>query len=406
VNENAPEDHRGSLGGLFQVAAAAGIFLGSVVGYGVLGSLRDSDVAGFCHAYQRPDIEEMAFILMAPGVMFGVGLMVLVLMWLPESAVWLKARGPPDFPGSPCSLADTLDPECEAMRLLTAPDSPPSNDLLAPGWAGLLQVPQALLCGFGMAVAFMLTGINAVMSYAPEFMALVGVRHKMFGACLLMFWNLLATLAALLLVDRVGRRTLLLPALGAMALAVLLLHPLKALMPPELVGPMSFVLLLVFIGGFELGPGTLFWVVCSEVLPARSAALGFSLINAAQCAFSLATTFLFPYLDARLGTKVFYVFGVPAVLVFLHLLVCLPETRCRPKDALTRDMLAGPRTAFLSPAPFWRPLFLPTNRKLCPLNFLWIDFSSYSYCSFVPHDLSDSARVRPTPGRTLPTTAS
>ena len=53
-----------------------------------------------------------------------------------------------------------------------------------------------------------------------------------------------------------------------------------------------------------LSVGTLFWIVCSEVLPAKVTAIGFSLINAAQCSFSLATTFLFPILDEVLGTKV------------------------------------------------------------------------------------------------------
>eukprot|EP00667_Euglena_gracilis_P010068 EG_transcript_10242 len=333
ISEMAPEEYRGSIGSLFQVFSALGIFLGSVVGYLILGANRDLDVAGFCHAFPQADIAAMTLTLVAPGLLFGLSVMSFVLIGLPESTPWLKTQG---------AKWQNRSPDGETASLIDKPASasaePPSPLF---GWQGLLQAPQAVICGLVMAAAFMLTGINAIMSYAPDFMELVGVKHKMFGTCLLMGWNLLSTLLALVLVDRVNRRALLLPSLLFMAVAVLLLHPLRVILPASLAGVSSFLMLLLFITGFETGPGTLFWVVCSEVLPSQVTALGFSLINAAQCTFSLAVTFLFPVLDELLGTKVFFVFGIPGLLVFAYLLFCLPETRNRSKEDITHDMLQG-----------------------------------------------------------------
>ena len=65
------------------------------------------------------------------------------------------------------------------------------------------------------------------MSYAPDFMELGGVKHKMLGSMMLMLWNFIATLVAMALADRVDRRSLLLPSIFCMALAVLIIHPAR-----------------------------------------------------------------------------------------------------------------------------------------------------------------------------------
>jgi hypothetical protein len=62
----------GRIGSLFQAAGALGIFVGSVVGYLILGPMRDLGHAAYCHTFTEQDIASMMLTLMAPGLLLGV----------------------------------------------------------------------------------------------------------------------------------------------------------------------------------------------------------------------------------------------------------------------------------------------------------------------------------------------
>ena len=88
------------------------------------------------------------------------------------------------------------------------------------------------------------------MFYAPKFLALGGVQLKMLGSVVVMLWNFLTTLLAMALVDRVGRRTLLLPCMFVMAVALLLMGPTYAAIHAKFLSSYwCYVPLFAFITG-------------------------------------------------------------------------------------------------------------------------------------------------------------
>ena len=319
TSEVAPAERRGRIASLFPVACALGVLLGSVAGYLVLGEKRDADPVAYCRALPQDTAGPLLLWLVSPGAALGLVLMGLVHFRLPESTVWIKARG-----NSGHGEVSEVHSLIHRSGGTTAESDEPG---VQPRWRGLAQVPQAMVLGLVLAAAFALTGGNAITALSPRFMQLGGTRRTMQGSCLLMLWNLVMTFVAFELVDRIGRRMLLLLSLLGMTISLVAIHPVREFLPDPYLEPASLALLLLFAGSLAGGPGTLFWVVGPEVLPKETTALGFGLINAVQCGFGLATTLSIPALDQWLGTKVFLGLGLLSLLLFFYVLVCLPETQ-------------------------------------------------------------------------------
>jgi len=178
-----------------------------------------------------------------------------------------------------------------------------------------------------------LTGINAVMFYSGLFFDPAHFDQKVLGNVFVMIWNFLSTLIALQLVDRAGRRPLLVLAMGIIFVSLVVLTPFELFVTGNSTKAiLTFICLAAYIAAFEFGPGTLFWVVCNEIFPSGSSA--FPMLNALQWSFTLIITFFFPPLQKLIGVYVFLVFAVPALFTFFFFYFFLPETKGMEKDAL------------------------------------------------------------------------
>eukprot|EP00662_Eupelagonemidae_sp_cell21_P052942 gene52942-38916_t len=131
-------------------------------------------------------------------------------------------------------------------------------------------------------VALQLTGINAVMFYSGKFFDAAHYEHKVLGSVLVMAWNFVATIFAIGLVDRFGRRGLMNLGLLLIAVSITLLTPMD-----EWVHDDSVKAVLCF-----MGPGCLFWVYLPEVAPEGCPLL--PVANGLQWLFTLLVTFAFP----------------------------------------------------------------------------------------------------------------
>eukprot|EP00756_Hemistasia_phaeocysticola_P006372 Hpha_TRINITY_DN13795_c0_g2::TRINITY_DN13795_c0_g2_i1::g.142822::m.142822 len=161
-------------------------------------------------------------------------------------------------------------------------------------------------------VALQLTGISAVMFYSGKFFDAANYQHKVFGGVMVMGWNFITTLIALVLVNRFGRRGLMLRGLFLIAVSICLLTPMDEWIHNDTAkAAMCFACLGLYILGFEIGPGCLFWVYLPELAPAGSPLFAFC--NSLQWLFTLLVTFLFPPLQEAVGGYVFWFFAVPAL---------------------------------------------------------------------------------------------
>jgi MFS family permease len=202
-------------------------------------------------------------------------------------------------------------------------------------------VRLALVVGVGMALIQQITGINAVMYYAPGIFEKAGFDRP--GESLLDDLSLavlltIVTFIASRIVDKFGRRALLLWGLGGMAVALAVLgaaFDLNASIPAA----RWFVLggLLLYIAAFAIGPGPCIWLVIAEIYPIEVRGPAMSIATLASWLAHLLVSSTFPAFSAGVGeANAFFLFGLVTFLSWLFTFGLLPETSGRTLDDIQK----------------------------------------------------------------------
>ena len=292
ISEIAPPERRGRLAAMFQFNIVLGIVL-AFASNAVIGRIVDG-----------PDAWRwMLGVAAVPSFIY-----TLMCLGLPESPRWLamKREG-----GSGKGAADAAEGF----------------------WSWRLRVPIAL----AILVAFFnqLSGINAILYFAPRIFALTGLGEQ---AALLQsvgigITNLVFTFVGLWLIDRLGRRTLLLigsigyiVSLGACAWAFYTHH--ESIVP---------ACIFAFIAAHAIGQGTVIWVLISEIFPNRYRAAGQSLGSATHWVFAALLTTVFPLMVSAFHPGAIFLFfcGMMA-LQLVWVLTKVPETKGVPLEEIQR----------------------------------------------------------------------
>jgi MFS transporter, SP family, galactose:H+ symporter len=314
IAESSPARTRGSLLVAYQVATVAGIMCSYLVDY-----------------------------WLAPWSawrwMFGVSaipaaLVTLVLLRLPDTPRWYAMKGRRE---EAAAVLARIEPEADADAELAA-----IQEALQEERGGsvpqLLRPPyrRAALFVIGLGLLIQLTGINAIVYYTPlifKELGLTGNAALLLVPALVQFVGLLATVAALRIVDRVGRRKVLLAGIATMVVANLLMIAVFAIGLGGGVSGLAFAGILLFIAGFDFGFGALVWVYASESFPAPLRATGSSVMLTADLVGNLIIAQFFLSVLAQIGgVWTFAIFGVLAVVSFFYVLALAPETRGRPLE--------------------------------------------------------------------------
>ncbi len=274
--------------------------------------------------------------------MFGAellpALIFLVLMFLvPESPRWLMKAGKPERAratleriGSAAYASRTLE---EIARTLVKDNNKVSySALLAP------QVRPVVIIGMVLAVFQQWCGINVIFNYAQEIFASAGfdINSTLKSIVATGIINLVFTLAALPLVDRLGRRKLML--LGACGLTVIyvLIAGAYAL---GIMGWPVLVLVLAAIAIYALTLAPVTWVLLSEIFPNRVRGMAISLGTLALWVACFLLTYTFPLLNAGLGAAgSFLLYGVICAMGFVFILRNVPETKGVTLEALEAQL--------------------------------------------------------------------
>jgi sugar porter (SP) family MFS transporter len=319
VSELAPPQTRGMLIGLYQFALTSGIALADLVGYWFAG----------------PQGWRLMFAFgLIPAVLF-----LFMVLTVPESPRWLVAQ-------NRVAEAESVLKSCtdEAGASLLLEDIRVSlMTKMERSWSALWS--PAVRGSLFIAVGFMLlapaTGINAVVYYGPQIFSLAGIgsdKNAIFATLLVAVTNVLATVIALVLVDRVGRKPLLYAGLGGMTVALLVLslsfHKQAAL--GHSMGVIATACLMFFITCYAFSIGPIAWILVSEVFPLRvrgrgvaAASLGFGTSN-----FLVSLTFL--SLIKAAGTSLtFAIGGVFCILTLVFVRYVIPETKGRELESIS-----------------------------------------------------------------------
>jgi SP family arabinose:H+ symporter-like MFS transporter len=197
------------------------------------------------------------------------------------------------------------------------------------GFRELLSGPfrHALLIGFVLAAFSQTSGITALLSFLPEVFSSAGqnTNSAFFQSVLVGIVNLLLTCVAIWLVDRAGRKTLILlgTAIQTIALAgVAYLYFEKGPGLGILVGIMAFV------AGHAIGNGAVCWVIISEIFPTKIRGAAMSVATTAIWIFAYLVNQFFPVMQKYLLSRgTFLIFAAMAAANFVFVAAVVPETK-------------------------------------------------------------------------------
>lgn len=319
ISEIAPPEHRGRLAGMFQF----NIVFGILVAFGSNWLL-----AGVGENAWRWMLGIAAF----PSVLYAVFCFV-----IPESPRWLLTRKNDRAGG--ISVLKLIHPTATAAELeaqanvITAAAS--SQGAGYGFWTWRMKVP--ILIAFLVAFFNQLSGINAILYFAPRIFELTGLGEK---AALLQsvgigVTNLIFTFVGLWLIDRLGRRTLLfigsygyIVSLGLVAWAFFTEH--YNIVP---------YCIFAFIAAHAIGQGAVIWVLISEIFPNRHRAEGQALGSFTHWIFAaLLTTFFPKMVTAFAPGYVFLFFCVMMVLQLVWVKFMVPETKGVSLEEIQRKL--------------------------------------------------------------------
>lgn len=315
IAEIAPAKWRGRLAGMFQFNIVFGILV-AFVSNAALSGLGE-------HAWRW-----MLGVEALPALVYS-----LMCLGLPRSPRWLIVlRG--DREGGRRVLAD-IYPEADDAELdrrvaeIEAAAAAPARR--TGFWIRELRRP--ILLAFLIAFFNQLSGINAVLYFAPRIFALTGLEEK---AALLQsvgigVTNLVFTFVGLWLIDRLGRRTLLyigsVGYIASLGLCAVAFHTENFGIVPACI--------FAFIAAHAVGQGAVIWVFISEIFPSRQRAQGQALGSSTHWVFAAGLTMLFPTMVAVMApAAVFGLFCGMMVLQLVWVRFMMPETRGQSLEAL------------------------------------------------------------------------
>jgi sugar porter (SP) family MFS transporter len=199
-----------------------------------------------------------------------------------------------------------------------------------------------LLVGLVLAIAQQFVGVNTVIYYAPTILANTGLGNSaaLAQTVAVGVTNVVFTIVAVLLLDRLGRRALLLTGTAGLlvALVILGIYFSSSTLQSDY-GWVALAGLLIFIAAFAIGLGPVFWLLISEIFPvgARSKAMAVCTVANWGANFLVAQTFL-SLSKAITQQGVFFLYAVLAVLSLTFFAFRVPETKARQLEEIQEEL--------------------------------------------------------------------
>ena len=307
IAELAPAAWRGRLVGLFQINIVVGILLAYLTNYAI--ASMNLGLAAW-----RWQLGIAAF----PSAIFLV-----LLYTIPRSSRWLLTSGRTDearqvleMMGSPNSEAELREIQ-ESIRFDAGTTSEPL-------FQRKLRLPLFLAISIGM--FNQLSGINAILYYQnlifekAGYSAMSGYKQ----AAIVGFMNLAATFLGMSLIDKVGRKTLLM--IGSVGTAACLAG-VAAIFFTNTHQALLLYLLIAYIAFFAVSQGAVIWVYIAEVFPTRVRSKGQSLGSGSHWVMNAIIALIFPLLAKSSGGIPFAFFAAMMALQFFVVLFIYPETK-------------------------------------------------------------------------------
>jgi MFS transporter, SP family, xylose:H+ symportor len=337
IAEISPAPWRGRLVTLNQFTIVVGILAAQIFNWLIADKVADGATSAMIRDSWNGQYgwRWMFTAVAGPAVVFCVGALL-----IPESPRWLARAG---FEEQARRILSRIGGEAHGRQALSEIQKA-LRDEQQTGvvWQELFspRLLKVLTIGVVLAVLQQWSGINIIFNYAEEIYrgAGYGVSSTLFNIVVTGTINLIFTVIALALIDRFGRRILMLFGCAGIALSHTLLgFTYKA----GIRGLPILLITLCTIACYALSLAPVTWVLISEIFPNRVRGLAVSISVSSLWIASFVLTFTFPILNRWMGSAgTFWLYAVICLLGFFFVLTCVSETKGKTLEEIEHDLTA------------------------------------------------------------------
>ena len=322
IAEMAPANLRGRLVGCYQLAITIGIMLGYVVNY-----------------------------LFVFGVnwrwMFAAGaipalILLIGMICLPESHRWLVLSNQNE---KAKAVLDRINPKGDTNAEIKAIQHTIASESKIVKWSELFSptIRPALFVAMGLFILQQISGINVVIYFAPSIFAATGIdgtSTQILATVGVGLVNMLTTVLAMWLVEKVGRRKLLYIGFAGAA-AMLIIISMGTQLQAANLSVVTFLAVLVYIAFFAIAIGPIPHLMMAEIFPIHVRNTGMGLASICNWGFNFLVVFTFPLFLKGFGiAATFWIYAIACILGLAFTRFFVPETRGVSLEAITDHLLS------------------------------------------------------------------
>ena len=315
VAEISPAKWRGRFVCFFQFNIVLGIVLAYFSNYWI---------AGVPHDWQWMILAESI-----PAALFSV-----LLITIPESPRWLVKRGREDE--ALAVFGRTGEPDVEAE--MEAIRKSLSSEVRSKTRLFQRKYWKPILIAFLISTINQLSGINAILYYAPRLLEMSGVFHEgaMLQSIIIGLTNLTFSMIGMVLIDKVGRKTLI--GIGAVGMVICQAMVARGFALEAFHGYYMLIFLVGYVAFFAMSLGATIWVVIAEVFPNDVRASGQVFGSMTHWVWSALLSWFFPMFLSIGGQYIFTFFSVMAALA-LFFAWWMPETKGKSLEQIQKELV-------------------------------------------------------------------
>lgn len=319
ISEISPAQRRGRLVALFQFNVVSGILLAFVSNYLLFGVGEDS-------------WRWMLGVQAIPSLLY-----FLLVFAVPESPRWLMKNNRSAEARKVLSQIGEPDPEKAARNIeeSLSSENVVKNESLFNG-----NYNKPILYAVVLAMFNQLSGINAIMYYAPRIFEMTGLSKDtaLLQAVSIGLTNMVFTLLAISVIDKFGRKTLLI--IGSIGMVLFLGLVARAFYLQDFGGYDVMIYLVGFIAFFAFSQGAVIWVFISEIFPNMVRSQGQTLGSSTHWVMAALISFTFPWIANQEGGG-FYSFLFFSLMMLVQLFFVwkvIPETKGKSLEGIQHDL--------------------------------------------------------------------